>query len=80
MDLVCMNCGAKSYCIEACEPGSIMCLANRLRTGRTKADVLSHEAVPANPQYCAYCGKPLKIIGGIRYCKNTQCPNRFQNV
>lgn len=80
MDLVCLNCGAKSYCIEACQPGSYMCLMNRLRTGRTKADVLGHEIAPANPQYCAYCGKPLKIIGGIRYCKNTQCPNRFQNV
>lgn len=61
MDLVCLNCGAKSYCIEACDPGSVVCLANRLRTGRTKTDVLSHEAVPANPQYCAYCGKPLKV-------------------
>ena len=49
MDLVCLNCGAKSYCIEACEPGSVVCLANRLRTGRTKADVLSHETAPANP-------------------------------
>lgn len=82
MNLVCMNCGAKSYCIEACEPGSIVCLANRLRTGQTKADVLDYEAAatPANPQYCAYCGKPLKVIGTERFCNNVQCLNRFRNV
>ena len=77
---VCQNCGAKGYCIEMCEPGSIMCLLNRLRSGRTKADVLSHEAPLINPQYCAYCGKPLKVIGTERFCNNVQCLNRFQNV
>lgn len=77
---MCQSCGAKSYCIEACEPGSIMCLVNRMRSGRTKTDVLSHETVLASPQYCAYCGKPLKVIGTERFCNNVQCLNRFQSV
>ena len=75
-----MNCGAKNYSIEARAARSYIVLVNRLRTGRTKVDVLSHEAEPANPQYCAYCGKPLKVIGTERFCNNVQCLNRFQSV
>ena len=77
---MCQNCGAKSYCIEACQPGSVVCLANLLRTGRTKADISSYKATPTSPQYCAYCGKPLKVIGTKRFCNNVQCLNRFQSV
>ena len=81
MNIECRNCGAKSYCIEACEPGSIMCKANRLRSGRTKADVLEFEKLhPRLPMYCAYCGRPLKVIGSQRFCNNVACLNRYQDV
>lgn len=41
---------------------------------------LEQSAVKLSPTFCAYCGKPLKIIGTERFCNNVQCFNRFQNV
>lgn len=41
---------------------------------------LEQSAVKLSLTFCAYCGKPLKIVGTERFCNNVQCFNRFQNV
>lgn len=30
--------------------------------------------------YCQFCGHPLKIIGRKRFCNNTRCLNRYNDV
>ena len=73
--LDCYNCTAKSFCIDACQPGSIICTLNRLRTRKTKAET----AKPMErTSFCGYCGKPLRIIGVERFCNNVQCLNRYE--
>ena len=42
--------------------------------------IMNPISVKLSPTFCAYCGKPLKIIGTERFCNNVQCFNRFQNV
>ena len=73
----CYNCKAKKECIAAAQPGSVVCLVNRIRYGGTHAD----EAPPRQlGRSCQYCGHPLREIGSERFCNNVNCPNRYQSV
>lgn len=73
----CNRCKAAAKCSAACQPGSVVCMVNRLRSGQTKADALGLKP----PRYCAYCGYPLRIIdGNKRFCDNSQCTNRYEDV
>lgn len=77
IDMDCYSCKAKSYCIAAAQPGSVVCLVNRMRCGGTHAD----DQPPRQAgEYCQYCGKKLKEIGTERFCNNPNCLNRFVNV
>lgn len=78
----CSICKARAYCWEAVEPGSIMCGINLMQHGGTKSEPETPRSISVklSPTFCAYCGKPLKIIGTERFCNNVQCFNRFQNV
>lgn len=73
----CYTCKAKSECSAAAQPGSIMCMVNRLRLGGTHAD---EEPVRQPGEFCQYCGQRLRVIGTERFCNNVRCPNRYQNV
>lgn len=72
----CFYCKAKEHCIAAAQPGSVVCMVNRLRYGGTHADEPQRQ--PGN--YCQFCGQPLKVIGNQRFCNNTRCTNRFNDV
>lgn len=78
----CSICKARAYCWEAVEPGSIMCGINLMQHGGTKSEPETPRSISVklSPTFCAYCGKPLKIVGTERFCNNVQCFNRFQNV
>lgn len=78
MDNHCYNCAAKNECSAAVEYGSIICMANRLRSGQTKASFIN--GTKGEVRYCSYCGKPLKVIGSQRFCNNVQCLNRYKEV
>ena len=73
----CYYCKAKEHCIAAAQPGSVVCMVNRMRYGGTHADdpPPRTEAV-----YCQFCGQPLKVIGQKRFCNNTRCLNRYNDV
>lgn len=73
----CYNCKAKTKCIAAAEPGSVICAVNRLKYGGTHAD-----DAPARQagDYCQYCGAKLRVIGQERFCDNVNCRNRYVNV
>lgn len=73
----CYNCYAKDKCIAAAEPGSVVCMVNRMRCGGTHADDRPDRKVAS---FCAYCGKPLKVIGSERFCNNVNCINRYESV
>ena len=73
----CYTCKAKGECSAAAQPGSIMCMINRMRFGGTHAD---EEPTRQPGRFCQYCGHPLREIGPVRFCNNVNCPNRFQNV
>ena len=75
----CYNCGAKKNCSAAVGFGSIMCTINRMQSGQSKADFIGTHR-KAETRYCAYCGKPLRVIGSERFCNNVQCTNRYVNV
>lgn len=72
----CYNCKAKSKCNAAVEPGSVMCMVNRLHYGGTHAD----DRPTRPPMHCQYCGQLLKVIGNKRFCNNVSCFNRYQDV
>lgn len=58
----CYYCKAKEYCIAAAQPGSMVCLVNRMRYGGTHAD----DAPPRQDGgFCQYCGQPLREIGMV---------------
>lgn len=73
----CYDCKAKEVCIAAAEPGSVMCMINRMRYGGTHAD-----DGPRRQQgdYCQYCGHRLRELGRERFCDNVECRNRYVNV
>lgn len=73
----CYYCKAKEYCIAAAQPGSMICLVNRMRYGGTHAD----DAPPRQAGgFCQYCGRPLREIGRERFCNNVNCRNRYMSV
>ena len=73
----CYRCKAKSHCLAAAQPGSIMCQVNLMRYGGTHAD----DVPPRQKgEFCQFCGKPLRQIGQERFCNNVNCQNRFVNV
>lgn len=72
----CLHCKAASYCLEVCGYGSVMCIINRMRTGQTKAETMQIQ----QPRYCAYCGKPLSVVGKEAFRKNVRCANRYKSV
>lgn len=73
----CSKCPARQSCIAAAQPGSVYCAIKLMQTGASKADMES--ATPQQlPDFCPYCGKPLRIIGSERFCNNPRCLNRYQ--
>lgn len=73
----CYYCKAKEHCIAAAQPGSVLCMVNRMRYGGTHAD----DAPPRmEAVYCQFCGYPLKIIGRKRFCNNARCLNRYNDA
>lgn len=73
----CHNCKAKNVCIAAAQPGSVVCLINRMRYGGTHAE----EAIRRQQgDYCQYCGYRLREIGRERFCNNVNCRNRYVSV
>lgn len=54
-----------------------MCTVNRMKYTHAQADA---PAAVERPLYCAYCGKPLRVIGSERFCNNAQCGHRYVNV
>lgn len=73
----CYFCKAKQYCIAAAQPGSVICMINRMRYGGTHAD---DTPTKQTGTYCQYCGKKLREIGQQRFCNNVQCLNRYKDV
>ncbi len=73
----CYYCKAKEYCIAAAQPGSVVCMINRLKYGGSHADELRTRQVG---RYCQFCGQPLREIGEKRFCNNVQCWNRYTDV
>lgn len=73
----CYDCKAKNVCMAAAQPGSIMCMVNRLRYGGTHGDDAPHRQ---EGNFCQFCGYPLKEIGSERFCNNVNCRNRYVNV
>ena len=73
----CSKCPARQSCIAAAKPGSVYCVIKLMQTGASKADMES--ATPQQlPDFCPYCGRPLRIIGNERFCNNLRCLNRYQ--
>lgn len=74
----CYDCYAKAYCMAAAEPGSVVCMINRMmRYGGAHAD----DRPPRQAgDFCQYCGQRLRVIGTERFCNNVNCPNRFESV
>ena len=79
MNNYCYNCAARNKCNAAVEYGSVICVLNRMQSGQSKASFIG-EQKETKPTYCAYCGKPLKIIGSECFCNNVQCINRYKQV
>ena len=73
----CNDCKAKGVCLAAAEPGSVMCMINRMRYCGTHADV---EPQRQQGDYCQYCGHRLRELGRERFCNNVKCLNRYVNV
>ena len=73
----CYYCKAKKYCMAAAQPGSMMCLVNRMRYGGTHADDQPPRQAGG---FCQYCGQPLREIGRERFCNNVNCRNRYVSV
>ena len=74
----CYYCAAKARCPSYVQPGSVYCIANQMQTGRTHAD--DPPPVEGRGDYCRFCGLPLKVIGGQRYCNSPRCSHRYEQV
>ena len=77
MDKPCDYCEANEHCILACQPGSMLCMVNRLRYGGTHADELRREK---DVKFCQYCGRRLRAIDSKKFCNNPNCINRYEDV
>lgn len=72
----CYDCNAKAHCIAVAQPGSVVCMVNRMRYGGSHAD----DKPPRQPgDFCQYCGQRLRTIGTARFCNNVSCKNRFED-
>ena len=56
----CYDCKAKSVCAAVVQPGSVLCLMNRMRYCGTHAE---EEPRRQQGDYCQYCGHRLREIG-----------------
>ena len=76
----CSICKARAYCWEAVEPGSIMCGINLMQHGGTKSEPETPRSISVklSPTFCAYCGKPLKIIGTERSATTSSASTAFR--
>lgn len=63
----CYDCKAKSVCAAVVQPGSVLCLMNRMRYCGTHAE---EEPRRQRGDYCQYCGHRLREIGRERFCNN----------
>lgn len=59
------------------QPGSVLCLMNRMRYCGTHAE---EEPRRQRGDYCQYCGHRLREIGRERFCNNVNCRNQYVNV
>lgn len=73
----CYDCKAKSVCAAVAQPGSVICLMNRMRYCGTHAE---EEPRRQQGDFCQYCGHRLREIGRERFCNNVNCQNRYVNV
>ena len=73
----CYDCKAKSVCAAVVQPGSVLCLMNRMRYCGTHAE---EEPRRQQGDYCQYCGHRLREIGRERFCNNVNCRNRYVSV
>ena len=67
----------KSVCAAVVQPGSVICLMNRMRYCGTHAE---EEPRRQQGDFCQYCGHRLREIGRERFCNNVNCQNRYVNV
>lgn len=74
----CYYCHAKTFCRSYVQPGSVMCVANLIKAGRTHAD--DPEPDRQRPRFCSACGQPLVIRERNRYCNNPRCYMRYKDV
>lgn len=74
----CYYCAAKAACPSYVQPGSVMCIMNQMKTGRTHAD--DPPPVEGRSGICRFCGGPIKEIGSQRYCNNPRCSHRYEQV
>lgn len=72
----CINCKANTKCIAAAEPGSIVCVVNRLRYCGTHDE----DSPKPRPAYCQYCGHEMRVIDNKRFCNNVRCLNRYVDI
>lgn len=68
---------AVSHSTAVVQPGSVLCLMNRMRYCGTHAE---EEPRRQRGDYCQYCGHRLREIGRERFCNNVNCRNRYVNV
>ena len=73
----CCNCKANGVCAAVVQPGSMICMMNRMRYCGTHAEEEAHRQ-PGD--YCQYCGQRLREIERERFCNNANCRNRSVNV
>lgn len=48
----CKRCPIKKDCGLAVQPGSVVCMVNKMRSGMTKSD--------EKTEFCPHCGKRIK--------------------
>lgn len=48
----CESCPIKKSCGLAVQPGSMVCMVNRMRSGMTKEE--------EKPEFCPHCGRRIK--------------------
>lgn len=81
VDMDCIDCPAFEKLVDRLgayedtwlEPGEIKTAIGRWN-GRETAEPR------VRPVFCQYCGAPLLVIDGRRYCNNDQCLNCYRNA
>lgn len=57
MENECKDCKAMNICNTAVQYGSVMCQMNRLKSGQTKAELMTMQERVT--KYCPHCGRPI---------------------